>query len=169
MSNRYAKYEISCLFVFFFPTPSFRCYFFYSIVCFVLILFRCYINYKLMKKKVNRYRQQIEVGTQNGDNFLMDFSRLLDCEVIFAIINDSTLCMTSPEEAQKPMISCRVVTLGSYIGHHLRLFFHCFHASPSAFLHFVHLSCSYSVLLSLTPRFSVSHCSLGEHAELNFL
>ncbi|KAG6669623.1 SPX domain-containing membrane protein At4g22990-like [Carya illinoinensis] len=41
----------------------------------------CYINYKLMKKKVNRYRQQIEVGTQNGDNFLMDFSRLLDCEI----------------------------------------------------------------------------------------
>ncbi|KAE7997187.1 hypothetical protein FH972_001842 [Carpinus fangiana] len=40
-----------------------------------------YINYKLMKKKVNRYKQQIDVRTQNPLNVLMDFSRLLDCQI----------------------------------------------------------------------------------------
>jgi hypothetical protein len=38
-----------------------------------------------MKKKVNRYTQQIEVQTQNRLNVLMDFSRLLDCQVILAM------------------------------------------------------------------------------------
>ncbi|KAE8646691.1 SPX domain-containing membrane protein At4g22990 isoform X1 [Cucumis sativus] len=40
-----------------------------------------YINYKLMKKKVNRYTQQIEIGTQNDYNVLRDFSRLLDIQI----------------------------------------------------------------------------------------
>ena len=34
-----------------------------------------------MKKKVNRYTQQIEIGTQNDYNVLRDFSRLLDIQV----------------------------------------------------------------------------------------
>ncbi|CAK9328482.1 unnamed protein product [Citrullus colocynthis] len=40
-----------------------------------------YINYKLMKKKVNRYTQQIEIGTQNDYYVLRDFSRLLDIQI----------------------------------------------------------------------------------------
>lgn len=43
--------------------------------------FRYYINYKLMKKKVKRYTQQIQVGTQSRHYVLKDFSRLLDCQV----------------------------------------------------------------------------------------
>ncbi|KAK9910620.1 hypothetical protein M0R45_034576 [Rubus argutus] len=42
---------------------------------------RYYIDYKLMKKKLNRYTQQIEVGTENHLIVLKDFSRLLDCEI----------------------------------------------------------------------------------------
>ncbi|XP_062090215.1 SPX domain-containing membrane protein At4g22990-like [Humulus lupulus] len=40
-----------------------------------------YINYKLMKKKVNRYTQQIQVGEQNRPLVLRDFSRLLDSQI----------------------------------------------------------------------------------------
>ncbi|KAJ9680804.1 hypothetical protein PVL29_019962 [Vitis rotundifolia] len=40
-----------------------------------------YINYKLMKKKVNRYAQQIEVGAQNHLYVLMDFAKLLDSQI----------------------------------------------------------------------------------------
>ncbi|KAM4094529.1 hypothetical protein ACJW30_06G202900 [Castanea mollissima] len=40
-----------------------------------------YINYKLMKKKVKRYTEQIEVGSQNHYFVLKDFSRLLDCQI----------------------------------------------------------------------------------------
>ncbi|XP_048322151.2 SPX domain-containing membrane protein At4g22990 isoform X2 [Ziziphus jujuba] len=40
-----------------------------------------YINYKLMKKKVKRYTQQIQVGTQDRHNVLKDFSRLLDSQI----------------------------------------------------------------------------------------
>ncbi|XP_030492438.2 SPX domain-containing membrane protein At4g22990 isoform X2 [Cannabis sativa] len=40
-----------------------------------------YINYKLMKKKVNRYTQEIQVGEQNRPLVLRDFSRLLDCQI----------------------------------------------------------------------------------------
>lgn len=35
-----------------------------------------------MKKKVNRYKQQIQVGTQNHQSVFNDFSRLLDTQVI---------------------------------------------------------------------------------------
>lgn len=34
-----------------------------------------------MKKKVKRYTEQIEVGSQNHYFVLKDFSRLLDCQV----------------------------------------------------------------------------------------
>ncbi|CAL2241475.1 unnamed protein product [Prunus armeniaca] len=40
-----------------------------------------YLDYKLMKKKLNRYTQQIEVGTQNRHLVLKDFSILLDSEI----------------------------------------------------------------------------------------
>ncbi|PON85188.1 Major facilitator [Trema orientale] len=40
-----------------------------------------YINYKFMKKKVNRYAQQIQVGVQNRPFILRDFSRLLDSQI----------------------------------------------------------------------------------------
>ncbi|KAL2330364.1 hypothetical protein Fmac_017945 [Flemingia macrophylla] len=40
-----------------------------------------YINYKLMKKKVKRYIEQMEVGAQNRHNVLRDFSMLLDNQI----------------------------------------------------------------------------------------
>ncbi|XP_062146090.1 SPX domain-containing membrane protein At4g22990-like [Alnus glutinosa] len=40
-----------------------------------------YINYKLMKKKVRQYAQQIEVGTQDRRQVLKDFSRMLDNQI----------------------------------------------------------------------------------------
>lgn len=40
-----------------------------------------YINYKLLKKKVNRYAQQIEAGMQDRQFVLKDFSRMLDDQI----------------------------------------------------------------------------------------
>ncbi|XP_056173979.1 SPX domain-containing membrane protein At4g22990-like isoform X1 [Syzygium oleosum] len=40
-----------------------------------------YINYKLMKKKVRQYAQQIQVGTQDRRHVLKDFSRMLDHQI----------------------------------------------------------------------------------------
>ncbi|KAF3442247.1 hypothetical protein FNV43_RR16163 [Rhamnella rubrinervis] len=40
-----------------------------------------YINYKLMKKKVKRYTQQIQVETEDRQFVLKDFSRLLDSQI----------------------------------------------------------------------------------------
>ncbi|XP_028769030.1 SPX domain-containing membrane protein At4g22990 [Neltuma alba] len=40
-----------------------------------------YINYKLMKKKVKGYVEQIEVGAQNRHNVLRDFSMMLDTQI----------------------------------------------------------------------------------------
>ncbi|KAK9276144.1 hypothetical protein L1049_005675 [Liquidambar formosana] len=40
-----------------------------------------YINYKLMKKKVKQYAQQIQVGTQDRRHVLKDFSRMLDNQI----------------------------------------------------------------------------------------
>ncbi|KAM5555063.1 SPX domain-containing membrane protein [Rosa sericea] len=40
-----------------------------------------YIDYKLLKKKLNRHTQQVEVGTENHLIVLKDFSRLLDCQI----------------------------------------------------------------------------------------
>ncbi|KAF3448475.1 hypothetical protein FNV43_RR09188 [Rhamnella rubrinervis] len=42
---------------------------------------RYYINYKLMKKKVKQYAQQIEVGMQDRRHVLKDFSRMLDNQI----------------------------------------------------------------------------------------
>lgn len=46
-----------------------------------LTRFRYYINYKLMKKKVKNYVQQIEVSEQRREYVLKDFSRILDKQV----------------------------------------------------------------------------------------
>ncbi|XP_058769838.1 SPX domain-containing membrane protein At4g22990-like isoform X2 [Vicia villosa] len=40
-----------------------------------------YINYKLMKKRVKHYAQQIEQGTQDRRHVLKDFSRMLDNQI----------------------------------------------------------------------------------------
>ncbi|OVA11870.1 SPX [Macleaya cordata] len=40
-----------------------------------------YINYKLMKKKVKQYAQQIEVGAQDRRHVLKEFSRMLDNQI----------------------------------------------------------------------------------------
>ncbi|XVE73948.1 hypothetical protein DITRI_Ditri11bG0159300 [Diplodiscus trichospermus] len=40
-----------------------------------------YINYKLLKKKVNRYAQQLEVGAEDHRYVLRDFSRMLDGQI----------------------------------------------------------------------------------------
>ncbi|PSS24340.1 SPX domain-containing membrane protein [Actinidia chinensis var. chinensis] len=40
-----------------------------------------YINYKLLKKKVKQYTQQIEVGAQDPNYILKDFSRTLDKQI----------------------------------------------------------------------------------------
>ncbi|KAH9721705.1 SPX domain-containing membrane protein [Citrus sinensis] len=46
-----------------------------------LLIENYYINYKLMKKKVKQYAQQIEVGAQDRRHVLKDFSRMLDNQV----------------------------------------------------------------------------------------
>ncbi|XP_057446148.1 SPX domain-containing membrane protein At4g22990-like isoform X1 [Lotus japonicus] len=40
-----------------------------------------YINYKLMKKRVRQYAQQIQLGTQDRRHVLKDFSRMLDSQI----------------------------------------------------------------------------------------
>ncbi|KAF7810213.1 SPX domain-containing membrane protein [Senna tora] len=40
-----------------------------------------YINYKLMKKKVKQYAQQIQLGTQDRKHVLKDFSMMLDNQI----------------------------------------------------------------------------------------
>ncbi|KAI3869763.1 hypothetical protein MKW98_030944 [Papaver atlanticum] len=40
-----------------------------------------YINYKLMKRKVKQYAQQIEVGAQDRRHVLKEFSRMLDKQI----------------------------------------------------------------------------------------
>ncbi|CAL5381717.1 unnamed protein product [Camellia sinensis] len=42
---------------------------------------RYYINYKLLKKKVNQYARQIEVGDQDHYYILKDFSKMLDKQI----------------------------------------------------------------------------------------
>ncbi|GAA0175022.1 hypothetical protein LIER_28281 [Lithospermum erythrorhizon] len=41
----------------------------------------CYIDYKLMKKKVNQYVRQIEESSENQTYVLKDFSRILDKQI----------------------------------------------------------------------------------------
>ncbi|KAI8545221.1 hypothetical protein RHMOL_Rhmol07G0024100 [Rhododendron molle] len=40
-----------------------------------------YINYKMLKKKVKQYSQQIEAGAQDPFYILKDFSRTLDNQI----------------------------------------------------------------------------------------
>lgn len=40
-----------------------------------------YINYKMMKKKVRQYAHQIEIGIQDRQHVLKDFSRMLDNQI----------------------------------------------------------------------------------------
>ncbi|XP_010523060.1 PREDICTED: SPX domain-containing membrane protein At4g22990-like [Tarenaya hassleriana] len=40
-----------------------------------------YIDYKFLKKKVNRYSQQLDVGTQDPSFVLWDFSKMLDDQI----------------------------------------------------------------------------------------
>lgn len=53
----------------------------YLLLFFSFYQFRYYINYKLMKKKVKQYAQQINVGMQDRRHVLKDFSRMLDDQV----------------------------------------------------------------------------------------
>lgn len=48
---------------------------------FLFFPFRFYISYKLMKKKVRQYVQQIETGGKNRPQVLKEFSRMLDDQV----------------------------------------------------------------------------------------
>jgi len=45
-------------------------------------VFRYYINYKLMKKKVNQYGQQLQQGEKDRRRVLKDFSKMLDVQVM---------------------------------------------------------------------------------------
>ncbi|CAJ1952962.1 unnamed protein product [Sphenostylis stenocarpa] len=47
----------------------------------VLRVLKYYINYKLMKKRVRQYAQQIQLGTQDRRHVLKDFSRMLDNQI----------------------------------------------------------------------------------------
>ncbi|XP_065864872.1 SPX domain-containing membrane protein At4g11810-like [Euphorbia lathyris] len=40
-----------------------------------------YLNYKLLKKKLNEYKRQIEVGAENQHYVLRDFSGMLDTQI----------------------------------------------------------------------------------------
>uniref|UniRef100_A0A6N2JXU9 SPX domain-containing protein n=1 Tax=Salix viminalis TaxID=40686 RepID=A0A6N2JXU9_SALVM len=70
-----------------------------------------YINYKLMKKKVRQYAQQIEVGTQDRRHVLKDFSRMLDNQiekiVLFLLEQQGLLSsrIAKLNELQQPDIS----------------------------------------------------------------
>lgn len=46
-----------------------------------MCLWRYYINYKLMKKKVKQYVERIEVSSENREYVLKDFSSILDKQV----------------------------------------------------------------------------------------
>ena len=43
---------------------------------------RYYINYKLMKKKVKQYGQQLQQGEKDRRRVLKDFSKMLDDQVM---------------------------------------------------------------------------------------
>lgn len=47
----------------------------------LLTLYRYYINYKMMKKKVKQYVQQTQNGGRNHEQVLKEFSRMLDDQV----------------------------------------------------------------------------------------
>lgn len=57
---------------------AFSCFY---INCYTFVPSRYYINYKLMKKKVKQYANQIEAGALDRRHVLKDFSRMLDNQV----------------------------------------------------------------------------------------
>ncbi|KAE9611330.1 hypothetical protein Lal_00011681 [Lupinus albus] len=65
-----------------------------------------YINYKLMKKRVKYYAQQIELGTQDRRHVLKDFSRTLDNQ-----IEKIVLFLLE----QQGILASRIATLGEQI------------------------------------------------------
>ncbi|KAJ7952385.1 SPX domain-containing membrane protein [Quillaja saponaria] len=64
-----------------------------------------YIKYKLMKKKVKQYAQQIEVGTQDRGHVLKDFSRMLDNQI-------ETIVLFLLE--QQGILASRIAKLGKW-------------------------------------------------------
>ncbi|KAL3649512.1 hypothetical protein CASFOL_005915 [Castilleja foliolosa] len=62
-----------------------------------------YINYKLMKKKVKQYVEQIETSSQNRDFVLIDFSRVLDKQI------EKTVLFLIEQEGQ---LASRLMILG---------------------------------------------------------
>ncbi|RDX96505.1 SPX domain-containing membrane protein [Mucuna pruriens] len=62
-----------------------------------------YINYKLMKKRVRQYAQQIQLGTQDRRHVLKDFSRMLDNQ-----IEKIVLFLLE----QQGLLASRIATLG---------------------------------------------------------
>ena len=50
--------------------------------CLNVNVFRYYINYKLMKKKVKQYGQQLQQGEKDRRRVLKDFSKMLDDQVM---------------------------------------------------------------------------------------
>uniref|UniRef100_A0A1D1YW11 SPX domain-containing membrane protein Os04g0573000 n=2 Tax=Anthurium amnicola TaxID=1678845 RepID=A0A1D1YW11_9ARAE len=64
-----------------------------------------YINYKLMKKKVKQYAQQIKVGAQDRRHVLKEFSRILDDQ-----IEKIVLFMLE----QQGILACRIKKLGEH-------------------------------------------------------
>jgi hypothetical protein len=57
--------------------------------CLHVNVFRYYINYKLMKKKVKQYGQQLQQGEKDRRRVLKDFSKMLDDQVM---ILNKNLC-----------------------------------------------------------------------------
>ncbi|XP_056173980.1 SPX domain-containing membrane protein At4g11810-like isoform X2 [Syzygium oleosum] len=64
-----------------------------------------YINYKLMKKKVRQYAQQIQVGTQDRRHVLKDFSRMLDHQGIGAVVGAISRNLAELEDRQGSYLS----------------------------------------------------------------
>ncbi|CAK8540090.1 unnamed protein product [Lathyrus sativus] len=62
-----------------------------------------YINYKLMKKRVKQYAQQIELGTQDRQHVLKDFSRMLDNQI------EKTVLFLLEQQGQ---LASRIANLG---------------------------------------------------------
>ena len=79
-----------CFLIYWFHHTKSSLYTFWcSLICY---LFRYYINYKLMKKKVKQYAHQIESGSLDRRHVLKDFSRMLDNQVCFYLYVVADFC-----------------------------------------------------------------------------
>ena len=56
----------------------------WNLITILLTIYRYYINYKMMKKKVKQYVQQTQNGRRNHEQVLKEFSRMLDDQVCFS-------------------------------------------------------------------------------------